>query len=235
MQKINLFCLPFAGGSKYAYRAFEEKAPLNVNMIPLDIPGRGLRMAEPSLDDLREIARDVLQQIRSRLSEPYAIYGHSMGTMIGFELVHLIIKEGLPAPLHLFFTGGGGPSAREDDDPKHLMDRPTFIKAIKELGGMPEEILANDEMLEFFVPILQTDFKAVETYAYIERPPLNIPIDVFIGEDEDISLEEAQAWEKESSLPIDLQQFPGHHFFIFEYVDQILEHIANKLSKKVII
>ncbi len=143
MRSINLFCLPFAGGSKYSYREFEEKAPAFLTIIPLEYPGRGSRIREPLLKDIHALAEDMYQQTKDELDKNrYAIYGHSMGGLLACLLIRKIIANGHRPPLHLFVTGTKGPSARDKDDKKrYLLDKEEFIEELKRLKGSPEEIL----------------------------------------------------------------------------------------------
>src|SRR4051794_37934122 len=105
MKKINLFCLPFAGGSRYSYISFANCAPENICVIPIELPGRGSRFRETLLTNMDSVVTDIFQQIKDRLDEPYGIYGHSMGTLSGYLLTKKIIQKNLNKPIHLFFTG----------------------------------------------------------------------------------------------------------------------------------
>jgi surfactin synthase thioesterase subunit len=234
MTKINLFCLPFAGGSKYSYRGYTEIAPQFLNIIPIEIPGRGSRFKENLLTDIDKMVDDVFNQISDRLSHPYAIYGHSMGSLIGYLLTKKIIKENLNQPLHLFFTGCVGPSVRNKETKRHLLPKDQFLQKIKELGGSPDEILNEPELMGFFEPILRADFQAVETYEYEEPIAFNIPIDIVIGIEERATYEGALAWQKETTYPVEIRQFPGKHFFIFEYEHEIIKIISSKLNSIII-
>jgi len=102
-QKINLFCIPFAGGSYYAYKNFENHVADFINVVPIDIPGRGRRWGKPLLTSMHDMAEDVYQQIKEKLDEPFAVYGHSMGSTVGYLLAEKLIREKKTAiPLHLF-------------------------------------------------------------------------------------------------------------------------------------
>jgi surfactin synthase thioesterase subunit len=227
MNKLNLFCLPFAGGNKYSYRGYVKHSPPNLNIIPVELPGRGARFKEPLLKDAHAMANDVLKQIEPLLGEPYAIYGHSMGTLIGYLLTKKIISKLFPKPKFLVFTGSGGPSVRQTEPVRYLLPKDKFIQKVRELGGCPEEILQDENMMIFFEPILRADFQVVETYQYTASPPFDIPINVMIGLGEKVNYEQAMAWKNESTARVEVRQFPGKHFFIFDYEREITEIISN--------
>ena len=233
MERINLFCLPFAGGSKYAYRGYAKAAPAALNVIPLELPGRGARYKAALLTDMDRIVADVFGQVQDRLDQPYAIYGHSMGTLVGYLLTKRILHEDLPPPRSLFFSGRGGPSLPADDAPYHLLPRPAFLAKIRELGGCPEEVLQDNELMNLFEPILRADFKALETCPYAGTFPFPIPITAMIGADERVSYDDALAWQAETAEPLAVKVFPGNHFFIFNHEAEIMDLVAAQLRAPV--
>ncbi|MBD0284698.1 MAG: thioesterase [Flavisolibacter sp.] len=228
---ITVYCLPFAGGNKYSYREYMEKAPSFIKFVPLEYPGRGTRIKEPLVSDVHEIVDDLYQQISYQVDYvQYAIYGHSLGGLVAYLLTLKLRQRHHKAPLHLFITGTEGPSAPSRKEKKrYLMDKEEFVEEIRTLSGMPEEILQNDEMLHFLEPILRNDFRASEEYIYEDHAPLNIPITVITGTEEDVELPDVRLWQKETTHKVDFKQLPGNHFFIFEHAHVILEIMAKKL------
>lgn len=229
MNQINLVCIPFAGGSKFSYRHYVETAPDRINVMPVELPGRGKRYKEKLLTDLDLLTEDIYNQVRGRLNRPYAIYGHSMGTLLGYLLVKKMVACDQPLPVHLFLSGREGPSVPRDQTPDHLLDSGAFWQRLREFGGSPDEVLADPKLMGFYEPIFRADFKAVETYAYTETRPFNVPVTVLIGQDENITREEAMAWQKETRKDIDVKTFPGGHFFIFDHAKEIMALIDEKL------
>ena len=229
MKKIKLFCIPFAGGSQFSYSGYRRKAPSNLELVLLDLPGRGKRLDEECLTDIFDLTNDVFNNVVDKIKEPYAIYGHSMGSLISFLLTKKIIKDGITPPLKLFLTGRGGPSIIRENDLKHCLPGDEFIKTLKDFGGM-DHILDNHGLMEFFEPILRADLQAAELFKYKKEEPLDIPITVIIGRDEEITLEEARAWQNETTRPLTLKELPGNHFFIFQYEKEIMEMISKDLA-----
>ncbi|HTI08723.1 MAG TPA: thioesterase domain-containing protein [Puia sp.] len=231
MKKIHLYCLPFAGGSKYSYREYETMAPAFLQIICLEYPGRGQRIKDPFIADLHAIVDDLYQQIKPTLDKnEYGIYGHSMGGIIGYLLTRKIIDKGHRPPLHLFVTGACAPSAPGRGKKKyHLLNKPQFLEEVKKLKGLPDEILDNEDTLDFFEPILRADFRASETYLHHPREPLEIPFTVITGTEEDIETEDILLWQRETNLPVDFKKMPGEHFFIFRHVKTIIHIISVKL------
>jgi surfactin synthase thioesterase subunit len=228
---MNLFCFPFAGGGKHSYRSFAEKAPSFINVIPLDLPGRGSRVMEPLLTSLYDMADDIWQQIKNELHRPYALYGHSMGTLLVYLITHRAIREGYPLPVHLFLTGSRAPSVRKEGGNVHALPRDAFTLKVREMGGMTDEVLQNETLMTFFEPILRADFQAVESFRYTQLPPFNIAITAITGTEEKATDEEVKAWEKETTAPVEVWRMTGKHFFIFNFEQEIMEHIGERLGK----
>lgn len=230
--EINLFCLPFAGGSRYSYHSYKELSPPFLNFIPLELPGRGTRIRQALLTDINLMVDDLFSQMQPLLDKPYAIYGHSMGTFLGYLIAKRIVDTNLyNKPLHLFFTGCRAPSVASRDTKRHLMPKAQFIEKLKEYGGSPDEILNDKDLTDFFEPIIRADFRGIENYIYQETEPFDIPITVMIGLDEPVTREDAEAWQKETSVPIEVHQFPGKHFFIFENQENIVKIMARSLQQ----
>jgi surfactin synthase thioesterase subunit len=229
-EQIKLICFPFAGGSSYSYQRFEKYLPNNIKIVNAELPGRGRRMDEPLEKDIRKMAADVFHAIKPFLNSPYAIYGHSMGALLGYLVAQLIYNEGFPLPIGLFVSGRGGPSLIERKERRYDLPQPEFFSVLKELGGCPEEILADEVMMEFFEPIIRADFEAVETFKYQPENPLHLPVEAMIGRSEDITEHEARLWEKETTGTFNLTYFEGDHFFIYQHEHEIINMIIKKLN-----
>jgi len=230
-KKISLFCLPFAGGNKYSYREFVENAPAFLNVITLEYPGRSTRMKEPLPGNINELTDDLFNQVKQHVGNgTYAIYGHSLGGLMGYLLTKKLLENGMPMPTNLFITGTTGPSSLSRTEKKrHLLDQQDFIAEIRDLGGMPDEILNSEELLYFFEPILRSDFKVSENYIYEESAPLNIPFTVITGTEEEMDIEDIRLWQKETTHVVDFKRMPGKHFFILKHSFKIMEIISRKL------
>lgn len=231
MEKIYCFCLPFAGGNRYSYRNYEETAPSFLQIIPLEYPGRGARIKEPLVSNLDFLVQDLYRQIAGLAgSTKYIIYGHSMGGLLACLLARHIRSRNHLLPLHMFITGTPAPAAPSRGDKKrHLLNIDDLLAELRTLGGMPDGFLEDRELMKFFEPVLRADFKAIENYIYEEAEPLNIPLTVITGAEEDLLKEEIFMWQKETNHPVDFRVMPGGHFFIFNNSHRILQIISDKI------
>ncbi len=230
MTRFNLFVLPHAGGNKYAYKPFADVAPSHVNVILLEYPGRGERLQQATVSDAVSLARLMVSEIRHYLHTPYAVYGHSMGTLIGLLMLREIQQLALPRPKFVFFTGSEGPATRKHEKIRYKLPDPELIEELRSLGGVSQEVLNEPQILEFFLPIIRADFQVIETYEYVPARPMDIPFSIAIGTQENVTVEEARSWQKETRRPVEVMQFHGQHFFIFDHTHRIMKLIAEKVN-----
>jgi surfactin synthase thioesterase subunit len=226
MNRPHLFILHFAGGNKYSYQPIiNHFGKFSVEV--LELPGRGRRMKEDLLYDQEKAVEDLYQQIAGRIPRvDYLIYGHSMGATLGLKLAKKLIAEGLP-PKGLFVTGNPGPGI-ENEVIRHNLPREEFIKELKKLGGVPDEVFQSEELYNFFEPVLRADFKIAEENASKAAPLVNIPIYAVMGEEEDY-VEDLKNWKKFTTSTFECEVWPGNHFFIFENGEKLAERI-NRLA-----
>ncbi|MFA4979467.1 Surfactin synthase thioesterase subunit [compost metagenome] len=229
---INLLCLPFAGGSKYSYLPIKPYIEGNVNMITLDLPGRGSRIDENLLDNIDDMVADIFHQFSPYYQGRYAVFGHSMGALLAYLLVRRIISQGLPAPYCLIVAGREAPILNRQIDTTYLLPKEEFLTRIKALQGIPEEVYQDDVLMDFFEPILRADFCAVETYLHAQYEPLNIPIHVVKGTNENFSVEDALGWRNETCGAFTFEQIEGGHFFPLKSPKAFSDTLLKKLFGK---
>ena len=226
--------IPFAGGSQYSYHQFMQSAhKFNIRIMAVEYPGRGGRFREPLLEDVNEMVEDIFRQVKDHIHGPYCIYGHSLGAIAGYLLTHKIIAMGLRKPVHLFFSGCAGPSIPNKTPFKNLTTTASFIEKLVELGGCPDELLNNTDLLNVFEPIIRADFAVSDSYVHTPRAPFNIPLTVMIGSGEQITHEEAQAWQEETSRKIEVKTFEGNHFFILGKEEEILDLLSVRVRNSI--
>lgn len=234
MATIKLFCFPFAGGAAAAFNPWKPLLADHIELRNVELAGRGRRIREPLYDSIPEAVDDVYNIIKEELDKgPYALYGHSMGSVITFELAYKIRENNLPEPIHIFFSGRGAPHMPTDDKKKHhLMPDDEFKREMITLGGMSDEFFKHPELLEVFLPLLRGDFKVHENYQYTEKPArLNCSITVLNGtEDEEVLPEEIEEWRKHTDHDCIIHNFPGDHFFINKEKEAIVNIINSTLT-----
>lgn len=230
---LRLFCLPYAGGGAPIFHSWAAALPAGIELCPVQYPGRGSRLAEPPHRTIASLAQALLPALRPLLDRPFALFGHSMGALLGFELARMLHHEGR-SPAQLFVSAHRAPQLPDTEEPLHALPEPELIEQLRKLNGTPPEILAHAELLELMLPVLRADFAACETYAYAPGPPLACPLTAFGGlRDPHVPREALAAWQTQTSGPFALRMFPGDHFFLSSDQQQLLAAIARDLSQRV--
>lgn len=228
---MKLIMIPFAGGNINSYKGLIGHLANFIEPVPLELPGHGQRLKESLLDEILAMVEDLFSQIKDSIECPYAIYGHSLGACLGYLLTHNLVKRGLPPPCHLFFFGAAAPkTVRETKINIHLLSRAEFVAGLRDFGGIPPRMLESEEWLDVFEPIIRADFQALDKFEYGENSVLDIPISVVIGEDDEMSYEEALLWGKETTDKVSVEVLPGGHFFIFDHPRKLGEMISSALA-----
>jgi medium-chain acyl-[acyl-carrier-protein] hydrolase len=213
--RLRVFCFPHAGGSADLYRSWQRWFPEQLDLCLVHLPGRGKNMDTRAFSQLVPLVAEILDHISLLTDIPYALYGHSMGALISFELARELSRRQRNGPKHLFVSGCRAPQYPRDEPITFNLPHDAFIAELKKLNGTPEEVLANSELMELFIDVLRADFEAVETYKYQPGGPLSCPITVYGGiEDEHVPVEACRQWQEQTSATCKVRMFSGNHFFV---------------------
>lgn len=227
---LRLFCFPYAGGGASAFRGWAARLPREVEVHPVQYPGRETRMAEPTLADLDALVDDLLQGLRPVLQPPFAFLGYSMGSLVSFELARALRRRGLPGPAHLFVAARRAAHLPSREPPVHTLDEAAFLRRLGEMDGTPAELLHDRELMELCLPRLRADFTACERYAFRPEAPLEQPITVLAGADDDVTADELAAWGDLTRGPCAVHTFAGGHFFLESAAPALLRTLEGTLA-----
>ncbi len=231
--KLRLFCFPYAGGSAAAFSDWGPELGGNVEVVGVQPPGRGNRFLEPPISSLREMVDELTGSIMPLLGKPFMFFGHSNGALICFELARALTKNGMAGGLlHVVVSGNPAPQIRSFDTILHDLPDDRLMEELRQLRGTPEEILQNSELLELFMPVLRADFAIAETHRFVSHPPLACDLTLFGGRDDHhISRDDLLAWGEIFEGSVDLQTFPGGHFFINESKAYVLAALKQRITQ----
>ena len=214
-----LLCLPPAGSGASLFRSWLNSQAEQMEIVPVLLPGREVRFRDPLPIDIESLADQLADELETFASGRYAFFGYSMGALLSYEIGRRWIDRGLRTPEHLFVLGCNAPDRLVlEREPFHTMDDPDFRQALQNLGGVPPEILDNDEAMSLFKPILRNDFRICETYRPATlRKKLICPIHAFLAEKDDFVRRDAvEAWSDFISGPLTIHWLPGKHMIEHE-------------------
>jgi medium-chain acyl-[acyl-carrier-protein] hydrolase len=232
--KLRLFCFPYAGGGAQIFYNWQMALPASVEVCPVQLPGRGNRLMEHPFTQLMTLVEAVAESLMPHLNKPFAFFGHSMGSLIGFELTRLLRRECALQPVHLFVSGRTAPQIADPDLPTYNLPEDGFMAELHRLKGTPKELLGNVELMQLMLPLLRADFEVCQTYPYRDERPLECPITTYGGlDDEHVNYEQFKAWEQQTNGAFRLRMFPGGHFFLHSERELLLQTLSVELHELV--
>ena len=229
--QLRLVCIPYAGGGALVFRNWADVLPPEVEVVPVQPPGREWRLREQPFTRLNAMVDALVAEWDNIAGPPFAIFGHSMGALVGFELARALRREGRTGPQHLIVSGHSAPQLLDRSD-RHLLDAPdeAFVDRLRDLSGTPPEILENRELMDILLPVLRADFELCDTYQHTPDAPLDCPVTALAGlDDRLVSPVRMEPWAEHTSAAFSLRVLPGGHFFINESTELVLRAVLNAL------
>lgn len=232
MEKTHLFLIHFAGGNIYSFR-FLEPWLKDLQLTPLELPGRGMRINEPVLRNFKIAADDLFRQIITKHQNgPLILYGHSMGAYLALAVTDMLEKSGL-YPLGLIVSGNAGPGIYGRIR-RYLMNKIDFIEQLRRLGGISEEVFSNEDLFNFFEPILRADFEISENNDMLIDLCVDAPIFAMMGNEEE-RVSDITNWARFTRADFKYKVFPGNHFFIHDHkaiIASVIRSYATSLGSR---
>ena len=228
-QPTTLICLPYAGGNSHSYTGLTEALTPDVDVVQLDLPGRGRRSGLELLRDIHEITEDVMQETEQLRAKPYALFGHSMGAVVSYLLCCRLRSRGDLLPTHLFVSGCAAPHALTHHKNRSLLPTEEFFAMLSDVGDDKESPFQHEEFRTYIEPILRADFHAVDTYEHQRQAPLPIPIRVFMGTRDAVSPDAVMCWQDMSTDRIAFFTLEGGHFFLDQHPTMLARVIKENL------
>jgi pyochelin biosynthetic protein PchC len=223
-----LVCFPHAGGAAtYFYPLSRTLAP-SIEALAVQYPGRQDRRAEPCVDDIHELADLVAPALLEWADRPLALFGHSMGATLAFEVAGRLEKSGV-RPAGLFVSGRRAPSSFRDER-LYLADDEKIVASLKSMNAIDSRVLDDPDILAMILPAVRADYKAAETYRFRSTPALSCPVVAMTGDDDpQVSTAEARDWALHTLGDFELKVFSGGHFFLDSHTEAVLESITTSL------
>jgi medium-chain acyl-[acyl-carrier-protein] hydrolase len=225
-----LFCLPYAGGSAGLYRNWHDWMAPEVEVVAVELPGRGIHQRAAPLDRMEAIVETLLVAMMPLLDLPFALFGHSLGGLIAFELSRALARGGHATPVQLFVSAVEAPHLPSRGATLHDLPQSEFLAELRRFNMGAAQALKNEELAEILLPVLRADFRVAETYRHLGGPPLTHPITVFGGlHDAAIPPDALEAWQRHTRDRCLVRLLAGDHFFIHEYEHVMAASVARCL------
>jgi len=228
---LRLFCIPFAGGGASAYFRWGQGLPAEIQVCPIQLRGHETRFAEDAFRSMGPMIEELGPALLPWLDVPFAIFGHSMGAIIGFELARFLRRAAGKAPLCLFVSSRRAPQVATSARKIAGLPDNEFVREMTEqYNAIPDLVRQDRELMNRFIPILKADMTMLESYEYRRDDPFSFMISAFGGlEDRHVSMDDLDAWREHTRGPSKVRQFPGGHFLIKDRRAEVLRAVAQDL------
>lgn len=208
---LRLFCLHDAGGDASLYQGWEILLGANVELVLLELPGRGHRLEEPAYGNVDALLRGLVPAILPKLDRPFAIFGHSLGGLLAFELVRALRRGKHPLPQRLFVSSTPALMTYNAQEYDPAMSDAALTAAFPHLGHAKADV----GWQRYTRRLLRQDLQLIYRYRHHREAPLDIPVTVLFGTDDPrMHLQHAMAWKAETTSPCSTLPRPGGHRFI---------------------
>jgi surfactin synthase thioesterase subunit len=227
-----LVCLHHAGGGASAYAPWLARLPQDVEVCAVRLPGRESRMGQPPHRSARSAVAEVVETLRPLLADglPWALYGHSMGGLLAYEVYTELTALGVPQPLYLAVGATAAPQCREAIPPRlpEGYGRAELVEVLRGYGGTPEEVFRNEELLDLILPVLEADLTLFDAYRPTLPPqPVRCPLLAFAGaRDPLVDPAHVAAWEEVAADAFTYRLLDAGHFFLASHADEVLARLA---------
>lgn len=216
-EEFTLLLVHHAGGSALSFLPLRSFFPDHWRLLALELPGRGPAAAIPAPTGLAEAVSLLTPVLTEQLTGPYALFGHSMGALIAYELARQLERLGLP-PVLLGVSASPAPHVREPRDGfRDLHTQEDLAGFLRDLGGTPPQAFEEPELMAYLTHALRLDLNLMQNYTADPTGVLGIPLSVYYGDrDPLVGREMVSPWSGYSSEPTEIRPWPGGHFYLFD-------------------
>ncbi|MEQ8825280.1 MAG: SDR family NAD(P)-dependent oxidoreductase [Filomicrobium sp.] len=226
--RIRLFCIPHGGGGAQAYRELAQVLPDWVEVVAIQPPGRGPRLREDAISEMDKMRGEIVEAITPLLDRPYAVFGHSVGALIAFEVARELEMRNALAPLRVFLSAFASPA-----DPSRATDlhKASDDELLSYLSGIGQDALGSEmpqDLKDMVLSAVRADFRLAAEHLAASLPKLQSPVALLGGEqDESVPVGALEGWQAYLASKPALRMFGGGHF----YTETDLEDLAAYLEE----
>jgi medium-chain acyl-[acyl-carrier-protein] hydrolase len=229
---LRLFCFPYAGGDIAIFSRWTDDLPWEIELCPVQLPGRGRRALEPAYAELGPLVDALADALAPALDTRFAFFGHSMGALVCFELAREQRRRGGPLPDHLLVSGQPAPQLPRRYGPLSRLADDEFARQLHQRYGYapPQDDGQLAELLRIMIPTLRSDVMVSDGYGYPDEEPLDCPITAFGGlDDPAVTRDELVAWQHQTRCGFVTRMLPGGHFYLESEWRFLVRFIAASL------
>lgn len=236
MRKLQLFCIPYAGGTTELFDEFCSFLPKEIIAERIEYSGHGKRISEPFYETFYEMVSEVAGQINDRIEEDadIALFGYSMGSIVAYELMaqELLAKK----PVGVMLASHESPDHEWESKEYFMSDDETFMKLIQDMGGFERctpAMLKNRFFRKLHFDPVRADYNLIGDYKMSRKIELDVPA-LFFYSSKDIPTEHTKAWKPFLGKQGKIVEMGENHFFIREHAKEMADMFCDNVLGKAI-
>lgn len=225
-----LFCFSHAGGGPSFFRPWGARLQPEIAVCRVLLPGREARLEEPPFRRIADLVDPLCAALKPRLNQPYALFGHSMGAAVAYEVARRFSGAGRTGPACLIVSGRKAPTAADNRRRLHTLPDDEFVCEVARLNGIPSEVLNEPELLAMFLPALRADYELSETYQPLPGARLDCPVVAYMStSDPEAEYAPMLAWQQVTTGQFTMRVFHGDHFYLKAGRPDVLSAVREDL------
>jgi surfactin synthase thioesterase subunit len=231
--RLRLVCFPFAGGNAALFRGWAGRLLDGVEVCAVEMPGHGVRLAEPPCTAMGELVAGLAPAVRALVGDaPFALLGHSLGGIVAYEVArHLRATDGL-LPVRLLVSASRAPHVAPSTRPLHELPDEQFLAHLRRYNGIPRAVEESPELLRLMLPVVRADMRVYETYRHEVGAPLPCAISAFAGNDDEwVPYARVDRWRDLTTASFDLTSIRGDHFFVRDSTSPFFSALADRIAE----
>ncbi|MFH8394021.1 thioesterase II family protein [Streptomyces sp. NPDC018036] len=231
-ERTTLLCVPFAGAGPSFFHPWQDLAAGRWRVTSVELPGRERRILDEPYRNVVEAAKNEIDTVAAGLggASRVVLFGHSLGAVLAYELVHLLTARGVPVQ-RLVVSGSPGPWTQRERRAAGL-EGDEFLARVEEFAGFRHEALDHPEMRELILPTLQADCEMHEAYVPSTDEPVSVPITSLRGEaDGLVTAAEGRQWRDATTAAFRYTEFPGDHMYLVDQGRAVLDVIEAECAR----
>jgi len=226
---MKLICFHDAGGSSALYENWVDGLDEEIELVAVELPGRGFRVNEQPLQDMESVVEALTEAIAKEVGdEPFAFFGHSMGGAIQFEVLKKLRKQNLALPENIFTSSTPALFAYDRSTLDGSISEDQLVKKYPHLS---KANITDEAWRQSLIQILKADLQLIGHYEYQREAPFELPIIALRGvEDDGVVVEQIRAWNEETTGSFEWIERPGGH----RYIVNDTEFITNLINETLV-
>ncbi|MDG2305446.1 MAG: alpha/beta fold hydrolase [Candidatus Binatia bacterium] len=229
--RLRLLCLPYSGGAASIFHTWPQLLPLSVEVCAVELPGHGARILEKPFRRMEPLIDALIGATEDLRAGPFAVFGHSLGGTLAFELARELERRDLSAPRGIFVGGAVPPHCPHPVLNWHTLPDDELVDVLDRINGIPQQILQEKELLQLILPGIRGDLELLSTYRYVEEGPLRSPLWAFAGASDPLAKpEQIEAWAELSPDGFAFSVVEGGHFFLSTNREGFLANLGLALK-----